>query len=422
MIGIATTALRATVLLLLCACSVAGDDRAKREQAFDRVWQHLDENFYDEGFRGRDWRALAAAYRPRALEAPSDEAFYAEMNGMLFELGVSHIAVIPDDHPEWIGAPSAFANGEVGLDIRLIEGQFVVVDRDVRLGEREPELRPGAIVRELNGLSVDDFLAEVRSPPVSAVPEPMAVTERAARELFADPGSSVRIVYLGPDDSEREADLPAFERGSAITLLEGIPPVYADFESRVFEERVGYIRFNSFHPALLDRIVDAIERFDDLPALIFDLRGNVGGDFNVRRTLAERLIRKRTVVWRYRGRRGTDEVVLDPHADAYDGSVVFLVDELSASSAEELSGAMQALGRARVVGNRTAGLVLVADTLRLEIGATLIFPVAETSFVNGYVPEGKGIVPDEQVPWDRASLLDGRDRQLEFALELLLDE
>jgi C-terminal processing protease CtpA/Prc len=73
------------------------------------------------------------------------------------------------------------------------------------------------------------------------------------------------------------------------------------------------------------------------------------------------------------------------------------------------------------VGTKTAGLVLVADVLRLDIGASLIFPIAETSFVNGYVPEGKGIIPDVIIPWDRKNLLEDRDAQLASALALLLD-
>ena len=68
---------------------------------------------------------------------------------------------------------------------------------------------------------------------------------------------------------------------------------------------------------------------------------------------------------------------------------------------DELPGALQALGRAKVIGNRTAGLVLVAGVLPLEIGATLVYPSAETRFMNGYVPEGKGITPDVNVPWSR---------------------
>jgi carboxyl-terminal processing protease len=99
--------------------------------------------------------------------------------------------------------------------------------------------------------------------------------------------------------------------------------------------------------------------------------------------------------------------------------VVFIVDEMSASSAEELPGAMQALGRAKVIGNTTAGMVLVAEVLPLDIGASLVYPIAETRFVNGYVPEGKGIIPDVNVPYDVASLRVGQDTQLATAIRML---
>jgi len=47
------------------------------------------------------------------------------------------------------------------------------------------------------------------------------------------------------------------------------------------------------------RILAAIEEHYDKSGLIIDLRGNMGGDFNVRRAIAEHLITKRSLVWRY---------------------------------------------------------------------------------------------------------------------------
>ena len=152
---------------------------------------------------------------------------------------------------------------------------------------------------------------------------------------------------------------------------------------------------------------------------MIDIRGNSGGDFQVRRAIAEHLIAERTLVWQYVNRFGTDDIVLDPAPGAYQGRVVFVVDEMSASSAEELSGAMQALGRAMVVGNRTAGLVLVAGVEPLDAGTTLVYPSAETRFVNGFAPEGEGITPDVAVPYDVEWLRAGRDAQLDAAIEII---
>lgn len=202
-------------------------------------------------------------------------------------------------------------------------------------------------------------------------------------------------------------------------MMEGIPPVYLDFERRVLDNAVGYIRFNSFHRNLTDRILTAIKEFHDLPGLVIDIRGNSGGDFQVRRAIAEHLIVERARVWQYVNRFGADDIVLEPAPGAYRGKVVFVVDEMSASSAEELSGAMQALGRAKVVGNRTAGLVLVAGVQALGAGATLVYPRAETRFANGFAAEGKGITPDLIVPYDVESLRAGKDAQIDAAIAII---
>jgi carboxyl-terminal processing protease len=268
-------------------------------------------------------------------------------------------------------------------------------------------------------LTLDDFMAEITTPPVPVIPPLILATERAGRELFRDAGETVEITYLNEEGAEESATLTAFPRDGAVELLEGIPPVYLDFESRAIGDHIGYIRFSSFHGELTERILAAITEYHDFSGLIIDLRGNVGGDFQVRRAIAEYLITERSLVWRYVNRFGTEDITLEPAPNGYRGKVVFLVDEMSASAAEELPGAMQALGRAKVIGNKTAGMVLVAGVLPLEIGATLVYPSAETRFVNGYVPEGKGITPDVKVPYDIASLRAGKDAQLEAAIRIL---
>ena len=99
--------------------------------------------------------------------------------------------------------------------------------------------------------------------------------------------------------------------------------------------------------------------------------------------------------------------------------MVVLTDLLSCSSAEELSGGLQALGRAVVVGEKSAGVVLIADMVRLDMGATLVYPVAETILADGSSLEGRGVTPDIEVQLDRISLAAGRDLQLEAALNYI---
>jgi hypothetical protein len=159
-----------TSLLLLAGLSCAQPDQVgNRAATFDEVWSVIDELFYDDNFGGRNWAAIGDDYRDRVVNAATEKDFFVGLNAMLFELGVSHIGVIPDDHPEWIGAPATFANGETGLDLRIIDERMVITRRSDKLGDAAPDLKPGTTITRLNGLTVEDFRDEVSEPPVPAI-------------------------------------------------------------------------------------------------------------------------------------------------------------------------------------------------------------------------------------------------------------
>jgi carboxyl-terminal processing protease len=96
--------------------------------------------------------------------------------------------------------------------------------------------------------------------------------------------------------------------------------------------------------------------------------------------------------------------------------VVILLDNLSASSSEEFAGGLQAIGRATIVGGRSPGRCLTAQIMPLENGAILIYPYGQSQTADGTILENNGVIPDVEVELDRASLLAGRDLQLEAAM------
>src|ERR1700675_5010817 len=49
---------------------------AARERAFDFVWITINEHYYTASLNGVDWDAVGAQYRPLALAAKNDEAFW----------------------------------------------------------------------------------------------------------------------------------------------------------------------------------------------------------------------------------------------------------------------------------------------------------------------------------------------------------
>jgi C-terminal processing protease CtpA/Prc len=130
-------------------------------------------------------------------------------------------------------------------------------------------------------------------------------------------------------------------------------------------------------------------------------------------------------VWRYITRPGLELPGFEkrgytaPPDEAFTGPLVVLVDVLSGSSSEEFAGALQSQGRATIVGERTAGSVLVMDLKPLPDGGTLAYPLAQTQTADGTVLEGRGVIPDIAVSLNHESLLQGVDPQLEAALQAL---
>jgi len=235
---------------------------------------------------------------------------------------------------------------------------------------------------------------------------------------YGEAGTDVLVSFAAPVGAQTfrmERDM----RKNRSELVAGFPPSFLEMESRILTGGAGYIRFSSFDPALLDWLMGALDQMADTPGLIIDLRGNSGGFFEVRKALVDRLIGRRELIWYHQYKDSNAMIYSNAVPNRYRGEVVVLVDELTASAAEEVAGSLQAIGRATVMGTQTQGSALVADWVVLPNGATLMFPIAVSRVYGGTILEGNGVTPDIEVALDQQQLLDGIDTQLLAAVEWL---
>ncbi len=162
-----------------------------------------------------------------------------------------------------------------------------------------------------------------------------------------------------------------------------------------------YIRIGRFTRGSAIRFQQQTQR---LPAttrgLVLDLRGNPGGLLSEASDIADRFLPAGLIVETI-GRDNVRDQRIDARAQADDLTlpVRILIDEHSASAAEVLAGALQAHGRAQLVGAPSYGKGLVQRTFEFEDGGALRLTAAKYVLSDGRsISHETPLVPDIPVP------------------------
>jgi|CXWL01.1.fsa_nt_gi carboxyl-terminal processing protease len=130
---------------------------------------------------------------------------------------------------------------------------------------------------------------------------------------------------------------------------------------------VGYIRVSNFREntgAEFDAALTQLRK-SNLQALILDLRFNPGGFLHQAVAMADRFLSDGLIVSTVNRRSAIDEFHAQAGASDVDAFLVILMNGGSASSSEIVAGALQARGRATVVGERSFGKGSVQHLIQL---------------------------------------------------------
>ncbi len=152
--------------------------------------------------------------------------------------------------------------------------------------------------------------------------------------------------------------------------------------------QTGYIRLEQFTEGCANLIKDALLNLKakGCKDLILDLRGNPGGLLNEAVNIVNFFVEKGVEVVSTKGKISEwDKTYLSVN-NPIDTQIplVVLVDETSASASEIVSGALQDLDRAVIIGQRTYGKGLVQQTRDLVYNAKVKVTVAKY-----YIPSGR---------------------------------
>ena len=188
----------------------------------------------------------------------------------------------------------------------------------------------------------------------------------------------------------------------------------------------GYIRVNQFSETTARELSRAIDKMQDdndgmLSGLVLDLRNNPGGVLDAAVDVSDLFLDSGVIV-SANGRTADARFRRSAHrGDVLDGAeMMVLVNHGSASASEIVAGALQAHGRAIVVGTRTFGKGLVQTVMPLSKGRAIKLTTSRYFTPSGDSIHETGITPDlyvEDTPgFPDLSLSGSVDRELDGQL------
>lgn len=151
---------------------------------------------------------------------------------------------------------------------------------------------------------------------------------------------------------------------------------------------VGYVKLNSFTQTASADVKNAIQKLqaDGAKQLVLDLRGNGGGLLIEAVKIVNFFVPKNQVVVTTKGRVKEENRVYTTLEEPFvqDMPLAVLIDGGSASASEIVSGALQDLDRAVIIGETSFGKGLVQRTYDLKYGSKIKITIAKY-----YTPSGR---------------------------------
>ena len=186
---------------------------------------------------------------------------------------------------------------------------------------------------------------------------------------------------------------------------------------------VGYVRIRDFDgDAVGARVASAIESHlaSGALGLVLDLRGNDGGSILQGLQVLDRFLADG--VLGFRRVRGVSVPIAYANPRSVTKPLVVLVDGTTASTAEIVAGALQAYGRAKIVGTVTAGKGIGQSAIELSDGSEIQLVSFEWLLPGFRSIDGTGLRPDVEVaPTDRRVDDDDEPREVHSIHDAVVD-
>jgi len=387
------------------AISVKIDPLSEWQQILDEAWRVNRDYFYDPGMQGADWNAIRIKYQKFLPDLACRSDLDRVIQWMLSELSVGHSYLFSGErryNPKRIGGGLLGADYSIAFNRYKIEKIYGGLNWNPDL--RSPLTEPGLNIMQ------GEYILAVNGKDVTADKNFYSFFENTDGKIVEltindkpdYTGSRViKVVPVADEYSLRNRDWVEGNLRKVTEATKGqVAYVYVPNTSTA-----GHEYFKRYFFPQVNR-----------KAIIIDERFNGGG------SLADYYIDllQRPVQAYWNTRYGKD---LKSPTASIQGPKVMIIDETAGSGGDMLPWMFRKFKVGTLVGKRTwGGLVGILGFPEFIDGGQVTAPNLAIWTKDGFVVENTGVAPDIEVEQWPAEVINGRDPQLEKAIEVALKE
>ncbi len=344
------------------------------------------------------WEAWAFIEQEFYGEIPAEQdRIYGAVRGMVNAFGDENTAFIEPGRAAIFREDVSGSFEGIGAAVRMDElGRLVIAEPFAGRPAAEAGVLRGDVVIAVDGTSLQ------------------GLSLYEAIGLIRGPAGSTVVLTIFRDGIDEPFEVPVVRARIEIEVV-GSERLAGD---------IGYVRLTEFSRGATGKMAEAIKALNSegpLKGLVLDLRDNPGGLLDESIFVSSQFIDEGVIT--IERLKGDEDQVFEAQAGgvAPDVPLVVLVNRGSASASEIVAGAIQENGRGTVVGEQTFGKGTVQIPHTLSDGSELRVTIAEWLTPGGKQISGEGIVPDVYVERTQEDFVEGRDPQLDRAVEYLLE-
>lgn len=296
----------------------------------------------------------------------ADKSINTAIAAMLNEID-PYTEYIPESEQDEFLTISTGEYGGIGSFIGARDGKVFISEPREGSPAQRAGLKPGDVFITIDGDTVTSLTSDVIS-----------------KRLRGQAGTKVSVTVNRPYGSKALSDTTlSFELTREKIEVDPVP-YYG-----VVRGDIGYIQLTTFNEKSFGKVRDALvelKKNPEVKSIVLDLRDNGGGLLESAVQIVGLFVPKGTEVVRTRGRGQVFEKIYKTTQKPVDADIplAILVNGSSASASEIVTGALQDLDRAVIIGERSFGKGLVQSTRSIPYNGLMKVTIAKY-----YIPSGR---------------------------------